>query len=76
MATKHMPPTRQELLEDTAILFILTLMYMTKDPLSSGLSSPLCYAARSNDRRWMAGHQSWHPDADLVSLRPREADRG
>ncbi len=55
MTTKHMPPTPEELKDDTTILFMLTMMYLTMDPRKAGLAAPLLQAARGNDRRWMRG---------------------
>jgi len=68
MTTKHIRRTSAELRDDTAILFMIAMMYLTMDPKQGDRAYGLMMAVRRNDERWMAGTQNSHPDAALLDF--------
>lgn len=68
MTTKHMNLTPEEIRDDTAMLFMIVMMYLTLPEPKGNLRHPLWVAARNNDKRWMAGRQTIHPDGALLDF--------
>ena len=65
MTTKHMMPTREEILDDTACLYMIAMMVLTRGP-----GHPIYPAVVSNDRRWMDNRSSArrHPESAIIDL--------
>lgn len=54
MTTKHMMPTREEILDDTACLLMIGMMVLTHGP-----THPVWKAVVANDARWMGRKGSY-----------------